>query len=130
MLQGRLLSYPDAHCYRLGANYEQVPANKCPFAVNKYQRAGYRRVNGNSGSNPNCFPNSFDDIHEDEAYDEKGLELENTMADCYDRNAKGEKDHFTHSELLYRKVMSDQHRKKTVSNIVGTMSSIDEPKKD
>jgi len=25
MLQGRLLSYPDAHRYRLGVNYEQLP---------------------------------------------------------------------------------------------------------
>ena len=33
MLQGRLLSYPDAHRYRLGVNYEQIPVNRCPFAV-------------------------------------------------------------------------------------------------
>jgi catalase len=38
MLQGRLLSYPDAHRYRLGGNYEQIPVNRCPFMVANYQR--------------------------------------------------------------------------------------------
>ena len=52
MLQGRLLSYPDAHRYRLGANYEQIPVNKCPYTVNNYQRDGSMRVDGNGGSNP------------------------------------------------------------------------------
>jgi catalase len=65
MLQGRLLSYPDAHRYRLGANYEQIPVNKCPYAVNNYQRDGEMRVDGNGGSGPNYFPNSFDNIKPD-----------------------------------------------------------------
>src|SRR5579872_4570447 len=68
MLQGRLLSYPDAHRYRLGANYEQIPVNRCPFAVNNYERDGFMRVDGNGGGNPNYFPNSFDNIKPDESY--------------------------------------------------------------
>ncbi|HEU4471679.1 MAG TPA: catalase [Flavisolibacter sp.] len=31
MLQGRILSYPDAHRYRLGVNYKQLPVNRCPL---------------------------------------------------------------------------------------------------
>jgi len=33
MLQGRLISYPDAHRYRLGVNYDSLPVNKpqCPY---------------------------------------------------------------------------------------------------
>src|SRR5690606_1282078 len=57
MLQGRLLSYPDAHRYRLGANYEQIPVNRCPYMVANYQRDGQMRVDGNGDSNPNYFPN-------------------------------------------------------------------------
>ena len=68
MLQGRILSYPDAHRHRLGANYEQIPVNRCPYAVNNYERDGCMRVDGNGGSNPNYFPNSFDNIKPDEAY--------------------------------------------------------------
>src|ERR1700741_3500358 len=53
MLQGRLLSYPDAHRYRLGANYEQIPVNKCPYLVANYERDGAMRMDGNGGSAPN-----------------------------------------------------------------------------
>src|SRR5277367_5942103 len=76
MLQGRLLSYPDAHRYRLGANYEQIPVNKCPYLVNNYQRDGHMRVDGNGGGEPNYFPNSFDGIYTDESYKEPVMELE------------------------------------------------------
>jgi catalase len=47
MLQGRLLSYPDAHRYRLGVNYEQIPVNKCPYMVANYQRDGHMQVGDN-----------------------------------------------------------------------------------
>src|SRR5882762_9380910 len=68
MLQGRLLSYPDAHRYRLGVNYEQIPVNRCPYAVNNFERDGHMRVDENGSSDPNYFPNSFSDVKPDEAY--------------------------------------------------------------
>lgn len=129
MLQGRLLSYPDAHRYRLGANYEQIPVNRCPFAVNNYQRDGMMRVDGNGGSAPNYFPNSFDNIEADPAYKEPGLPLESAMADWYDRNAEGENDHYTQPGMLFDKVMTDQDRANTISNIVGAMKGISGPKR-
>ena len=130
MLQGRLLSYPDAHRYRLGANYEHIPVNRCPFAVNNYQRDGLMAVNGNGEDSPNYFPNSFDDIVADESYKEPAMELDSTIAGWYDRNAEGENDHYTQPGILFRKVMTDQERKNTVANIVGAMSGISGPKRD
>ncbi|MCX6151667.1 MAG: catalase [Ignavibacteriales bacterium] len=130
MLQGRLLSYPDAHRYRLGVNYEQIPVNKCPFAVNNYQRDGFMRVDGNSGSDPNYHPNSFDDIYVDESYKEQPMVLDSNIAGWYDRNAPGEDDHFTQPGLLFSKVMNDKDRKNLISNIVTAMSGITGPKKD
>lgn len=129
MLQGRLLSYPDAHRYRLGANYEQIPVNRCPFAVNNYQRDGAMRMDGNGGSNPNYWPNSFDNIATDESYKESGFELDSITADWYDRNAPGDDDHFTQPGDLFR-LMDDQNQKNTINNIVGAMSGITGPKKD
>ena len=128
MLQGRLLSYPDAHRYRLGANYEQLPVNRCPYMVNNYQRDGAMRVDGNGGSSPNYFPNSFDDITVDTSYKQPAWELESNVADWYDRNAEGENDHFTQPGDLFR-LMDDQNKKNTISNIVGAMSGISGPKK-
>ncbi len=129
MLQGRLLSYPDAHRYRLGANYEQIPVNKCPYMVSNYQRDGYMRVDGNGGRNPNYWPNSFDDIYTDSSYKEPGMQLESAFADWYDRNAEGEDDHYTQPGDLFR-LMNEQDKKNTVGNIVGSMKGIAGPKKD
>ena len=130
MLQGRLLSYPDAHRYRLGVNYEQIPVNKCPFAVNNYQRDGHMRVDGNSGSNPNYWPNSFDDIYTDESYKESPMNLDSTVADWYNRNAPGEDDHYTQAGWLFNKAMNEQDRKNLIANIIDAMSGITGPKRD
>ena len=130
MLQGRILSYPDAHRHRLGANYEQIPVNRCPYMVSNYQRDGQMRVDGNGDSDPNYFPNSFDDITIDESYKEPTLQLDSTTAGWYDRNAAGENDHYTQPGIFYRKVLSPQDKKNLVSNIVGAMSGISGPKRD
>ncbi len=130
MLQGRLLSYPDAHRYRLGANYEQIPVNKCPYAVSNYERDGAMRVDGNGGSDPNYRPNSFDDIVIDETAKEAPLPLDSAVADWYDRNAPGEDDHYTQPGLLFRQAMNDTDRKNFINNIVGAMKGIKGPKKD
>ncbi|KAI9295808.1 catalase [Neoconidiobolus thromboides FSU 785] len=61
MLQGRLFAYADAHRYRIGANYTQLPIN-CPYKakVNTYQRDGSMTFDSNGGNRPNFYPNSFD----------------------------------------------------------------------
>lgn len=129
MLQGRLLSYPDAQRYRLGSNYEQIPVNRCPYLVNNYQRDGQMRTDGNGGDSPNYSPNSFDNIAVDQAYEQPALELESTLADFYDRNAESENDHYTQPGNLFR-LMTPEAQKNTVSNIVGAMSGISGAKRD
>lgn len=129
MLQGRILSYPDAHRYRLGVNYEQLPVNRCPFAVNNYERDGAMRLDGNGGKNPNYFPNSFDNIKPDPSYQEPPIQLDTLVADWYDRNGEGENDHYTQPGIFWREVLSDQDRKNLVSNVVGAMKGIEGPKK-
>jgi catalase len=129
MLQGRILSYPDAHRYRLGGNYEHIPVNKCPYMVANYQRDGQMRVDGNGGSAPNYFPNSFDEIEADQSYKEPAWDFGNSVADWYDRNAEGENDHYTQPGNLYR-LMDAENKKDLINNIVGSMSGIDGPKKE
>lgn len=130
MLQGRLLSYPDAHRYRLGVNYEQIPVNKCPYMVSNYERDGHMRIDGNGEDSPNYFPNSFDDVYVDENYKEPAETLHDTMADWFDRNGPGDDDHYTQPGLLFTKAMNDYDRHNLVSNIVGAMSGIEGPKKE
>ena len=129
LLQGRLLSYPDAQRYRLGANYEQIPVNQCPYGHSNYQRDGFMQVGDNGGSSPNYRPNSFDDIVVDESYKEPPMHLESNIADWFDRN-ENDGDHFTQPGLLYSKVMSEKDKKNLVSNIVSSMRGICGEKKD
>lgn len=129
MLQGRLLSYPDAQRYRLGANYEQIPVNRCPFATHNYQRDGMMRIDGNGGSNPNYYPNSFDNIQTEASYQEPAWELDDLVADRYDRNAEGENDHYTQPGNLFR-LLTPQEKESAIQNIVNSMSGIEGPKRN
>jgi len=128
LLQGRISAYPDAHRYRLGANYEQIPVNRPIAPVHNYQRDGMMRVDGNQGDSPNYFPNSFDDIEADRSYKEPAFRLDSDMADSYDRN-ENDDDHFTQPGDLFRKVMTEEERDHTVINFVGSMKDIRGPKK-
>ncbi|MBU1013396.1 MAG: catalase [Bacteroidetes bacterium] len=129
LLQGRLLSYPDAQRYRLGVNYEQIPVNQCPYGHSNYQRDGLMQVGDNGGANPNYRPNSFDDIVVDESYKEPPMQMESTVADWFDRN-ENDDDHFTQPGLLYSKVMCEKNKENLVGNIVGSMKGISGKKKD
>ncbi|HRY32176.1 MAG TPA: catalase [Bacteroidales bacterium] len=128
LLQGRILAYPDAHRYRLGANYEQIPVNRPLKPAAHYQRDGMMSVMGNGGDAPNYSPNSFDKIEADPAYREPALPLEAAPADFYDRN-EGD-DHYSQPGDLYRKVMNDEDRKHTVMNLLSSLKGVGGPKKD
>jgi catalase len=43
MLQARLISYPDAHRYRLGVNFKASPVNAARYPVHTYNRDGASR---------------------------------------------------------------------------------------
>jgi len=130
LLQGRLLSYPDAHRYRLGVNYEQLPVNKCSYAVTNYQRDGLMSIDGNGEDAPNYSPNSFDEVYADENYKEPAMKLDSNIADWYDRNGESDDDHYTQPGLLYTKAMNDTDRHNLVSNIVASMQGITSDKRD
>ncbi|MBL7129060.1 MAG: catalase [Ignavibacteria bacterium] len=129
MLQGRIFAYPDAHRYRLGANYEQIPVNRPICPVHNHQRDGMMNTDGNSGDSPNYFPNSFDNIEADKNYKEPAMKLDSDFADTYDRN-ENDDDYYTQPGDLFRKVMTDSERQNTISNIVGGMSGISGSKRD
>ncbi|PWA04597.1 catalase [Flavobacterium psychrotolerans] len=128
MLQGRLLSYPDAHRYRLGTNYEQIPVNRCPFATNNYQRDGQMRVDSNGGRSPNYFPNSFDSLEVDPSYEEPAWNFGGGIADWYDRNGISDNDHYSQPGNLFR-LMTEDQQQNTINNIIGAMSGIEGSKK-
>lgn len=58
MLQARLFSYSDAHRYRIGTNYSQLPVNQPKVPVNSYAKDGAMRFGDNNGDEPVYWPNS------------------------------------------------------------------------
>jgi len=128
MLQGRILAYPDAQRYRLGANYEQITVNKPVCPIFNYMRDGLMRSDGN-GNGVNYYPNSFDNIEADPAFKEPAFNLDSDIADTYDRN-ENDADHYTQPGMLYRKVMTDEARANTVSNLVSSMNAVCGPKRE
>ncbi|WES96530.1 catalase [Chryseobacterium arthrosphaerae] len=128
MLQGRLFSYPDAHRYRVGVNAHQLEVNRCPFAVNNYQRDGYMADSSQYQDKPNYSPNSFDDIKPDPEYKNYEYELDSAHVANYNRN-ENDDDHYTQPGLLYTKAMNTENRDHLVKNIVESMKGINGPKK-
>jgi catalase len=105
MLQFRIVSYADAHRYRLGVNYEALPVNKprCPVAT--YHRDGPMRFDGNSGGAVNYEPNSRGGPVEDPRFKEPPLRISGD-ADRYDHRAGN--DAFTQAGNLYRLMTAEQ----------------------
>ncbi|MEG2078662.1 catalase [Chryseobacterium piscicola] len=129
MLQGRLFSYPDAHRYRVGVNAHHLEVNRCPFAINNYQRDGAMADSSHYQDKPNYHPNSFDDITPDSAYKNFEYELDSNHVANYNRN-ENDDDHYTQPGLLYTKAMSVEDRERLINNIIENMSGIDGPKRD
>ena len=121
MLQGRLFSYADAHRYRLGVNYHQIPVNKPVNEVTHYHRDGGVRIDGNGGPAHNYHPNSFDEVGE---YKEAQPPPPYLLTGPMDRhNHRGDDDYYSQAGDLYR-LMNEEQRKLLVDNIVGAMRSV------
>ncbi len=85
MLQFRVVSYADAHRYRLGTHYENLPVNRPKCEVNNYYRDGSIRSDGNGGGSVNYEPNSFGGPVEDDQFKEPPLAISGD-ADRYNQS--------------------------------------------
>src|SRR5258707_8595485 len=99
MLQARLISYPDAHRYRLGVNYDSLPVNKpqCPFHT--YNKDGAMRFDGNGGSTADYDANSLGGPAPDRAYVERAHAVSGTVV-RHDHRTAG--DYYTQPGDLLR----------------------------
>jgi len=116
MLQARVVSYHDAHLYRLGPNYQLLPVNApkaCKAAT--YQRDGWMRFDGNGGAGPNYWPNSMGGPGPDPTVAEPPIDLEGPAARHPQELTD---DDFFQAGELYRRVMTDTDRDHLVGNIV------------
>ena len=124
MLQNRVLSYPDAHRYRIGTNYHQVPVNQ-PKGVkgggNTYQRDGHLRVDGNGGAEVDYEPNSFGGPVENKRFAEPPMPT-NGDGKRWDWFDGDDRDYYGQPRLFWEKALEEGGRQRLVENIVGSMT--------
>ena len=123
VLQARLVSYPDAHRYRIGTNYETLPINAPICPVFSYNRDGAMRFDGNGGATPNYEPNSFGGPKQNEAYRELPIGLNGQPADRYDHHDGN--DDFGQAGDLFR-IMSEVQKQGLADAIVNSLSQTPE----
>ena len=121
MLQARLFAYPDAHRYRIGANYQLLPVNRPHAAVaNNYQRDAAMRFDANGGGAVNYEPNSQGGPVEDHKYREAAYNFElNGIAAHY--NHRDGNDDYTQPGNLFR-LLDEAARERLMDNMAGHMS--------
>lgn len=119
MLQARLMSYADAHLYRVGANHNELSVNKPRCPVMHYQRDGAMSHGHYAGGAPNYWPNSVGGPQPDEAYKEPALALGYAVADRYDSTV--DHDDYTQAGNLYR-LFSEGEKDRLTSRIASGLS--------
>ncbi|MFD3164787.1 catalase [Herpetosiphon sp. NSE202] len=122
MLQARIMSYADAHRYRIGVNYAALPVNKPHSPVNTYHRDGQMRFDNNGGGSVNYEPNSFGGPVENQRYAEPPLKISGD-ADRY--NHRDGNDDYTQPGNLFRLMNADQQQQ-LFNNIAAAMQGVPE----
>ncbi|POW21180.1 hypothetical protein PSHT_02683, partial [Puccinia striiformis] len=109
VLQSRLFSYNDAHIYRIGINYTQLPINESISPVANFQRDGPMALGDNQGSDHEVF-------------------IGQAIADL---SIVTELD-FEPARALWSKVFDDKAKERFVKNVGGHLGnvSLDRIKKD
>jgi catalase len=122
MLQARIFSYADAHRYRIGTNYQQLPINRPKVPVHTYHRDGQQRFDDNYGGAVNYEPNSFGGPVQDPAFVEPPLRISGDAA-RYDHRVGN--DDYTQPGNLFR-LMPDDARQRLMDNLAAAMRDVPE----
>ena len=127
MLLGRMFAYADAHRYRIGANYNQLPVNAPKSPVHSYSTAGHMRYQ--LATDPVYAPNSKDGPLADTArYGEPaGWHTDgDTVRTAH--TLRAEEDDWGQAGTLVHDVMNDAERERLVDNVVGHLrAGVSEP---
>lgn len=124
MLQARLLAYPDAHRYRIGANFTNLEVNKPICPMHNYQRDGAMASKSAVITNTNFYPNQDNHAPRPSSnFIEPPLPiLGEAWVKAYDTQ---EEDNFSQAGDLYR-LMSEDQKNILVENIAGGLGQASE----
>ncbi|XP_066139107.1 catalase-like [Euwallacea fornicatus] len=120
LLQGRLYSYQDAHRYRLGANFQQLPVNRPVDSTNNFQRDGFMCYFNQSGA-PNYYPNSFGGPNPDDfaALATAPVEHFEGNEDYYPQFY--DEDNYSQPKVFWEKVLDTGAKQRLVTNLAGAI---------
>ncbi|XP_050307685.1 catalase-like [Anthonomus grandis grandis] len=120
MLQARMYSYQDAHRYRVGVNFQQLPVNKPVNPRNNFQRDGLMSFY-NQGGAPNYYPNSFGGPHPDpEAANwtpppQQFEGKEDYYPEFFDE------DNYSQPKVFWERVLNNDEKTRLVNNLASTI---------
>ena len=120
MLQFRIFSYADAHRYRLGVNYEDLPVNRPQCPVHSYHRDGAMRFDSNGGGAVNYEPNSHGGPSENPPLQEPKLAITGAAARYNHRDGN---DDYAQPGNLFR-LMDGEQQKRLCANIARAMQGV------
>ncbi len=121
MLQARIMSYADAHRYRVGTHYEMLPVNRPLVEVNTYHADGAMNFSPPKGSDAFYEPNSFDGPIEDKKYVEPPFP---TDGDGYRYDHREDSDDYYSQPRALFNLMSDSQKSQLFSNTAEAMSGV------
>lgn len=122
MLQGRIFAYADAHRYRVGTHYEQLPVNRPRCPVAHYHADGAMRFDAPGRTDAYYEPNSFGGPAQQDRFGEPPLKLSGDAA-RYDHRAGN--DDYGQAGALFRLLGPDQQRR-LFANIAEAMAGVPE----
>lgn len=121
LLQGRLFSYSDAHRYRLGVNFNDIPVNrpKCPV-MNPTFRDGAYCFTDNYGNLPNYFPNSQDVVKMNR--NPKAIEHRQQVQGEIYRYDSSDDDNYSQATVFWEQVLDKEEQARLVKYMGAHMS--------
>lgn len=120
MLQARIFSYADAHRYRVGTWYENLPVNRPKSPVSHYHMDGSMNFGTPASRDAYYEPNSFNGPKEDARFAEPPLKISGD-ADRY--NHREGNDDYTQPGNLFRLMNADQ-KQQLFNNISEAMDGV------
>ena len=122
MLQARIFAYADAHRYRIGTHYEQLPVNRPRRPVAHYHADGAMRFDAPDRTDAYYEPNSFGGPVQSDRFGEPPLKLTGD-ADRYDHREGN--DDYGQARALFQLMSQDQQRQ-LFENIAAAMAGVPE----
>ncbi|WP_116946920.1 catalase [Jiangella endophytica] len=124
MLLGRIFSYADAHRYRIGTNYAQLPVNAPKNEAHSYSKDGAMRFSYAAPERPVYAPNSHGGpAAEPSLVGDAGWESDGEMVRAA-ATLHSEDDDFGQAGTLVREVLDDAARDRLAGNIAGHVGQV------